>query len=420
MMQLYNAFSQLNPQKVLVAGDLLLDTYTIGKARRISPEAPVAVVQAQKQEKSAGGAGNTVLNLISLGAEVSLLSRVGEDAAGETLLSLLAKENVNTRGVLFDPEFPTPIKNRIIADSQQIVRVDHEKVVPLNSDIEKHILELLPDMLKRVQVVAISDYGKGFLTPSLLQALIQTARSLGIYVIADPKGTDFSRYSGVSILKPNLGEAYAAARLPPHTALDQVAGHLFNTLDIQSLAITRSEDGISLFERGNLRRDFPVVAKQVKDVTGAGDTVLAMMAFACANSLPLPAAIELSNVAAGIAIEQAGCAKVTLSQLAKRLLSSSSSHKIFDAHHLHALKAALENTPCHVVPFSGNSLPHPEEIVRLQEKKKTAGNAIVAVIEQEPFCEYTIATLASIQTIDFIVLRTSFQKVAEQLPSGNL
>ena len=179
MVRLTGTFSRLGCSKVLVIGDFLLDTYTIGKARRISPEAPVAVLHVQREEHRPGGAGNVVLNLISMGCEVAAIGRVGHDAGGEILLKSLRDEKVDARGMVHQSAYPTPVKNRIIADNQQIVRVDHEQIISIPELLEQQVIDALPELLKGVKVIAISDYGKGFLTRTLLSAVIEQGRLQG-------------------------------------------------------------------------------------------------------------------------------------------------------------------------------------------------------------------------------------------------
>lgn len=415
MVGLIGKFSGLNPKKVLVAGDLLLDSYTIGKAQRISPEAPVAVIHVQKQEERPGGAGNTILNLVSMGAEVKALGRIGNDAAGNSLLEFLKKEKVNTCGIFNEKGYSTPIKNRIVADNQQIVRVDHEINTPLHEDLENRIIEELPFLLEGVSVVGISDYGKGFLTKKLLHALITTARNKGIFVIADPKGIDFSLYSGVHLLKPNFSEACAAAHLPKNAPLAAISNAIMNLTDIKYLIITRSESGISLFDKENNQTDFPVKAKQVKDVTGAGDTVLATLTLAIANEFPIETAIEFANVAAGIAIEEFGCARITLPKLAKRLLEIDTTNKVFDAEHLIALEASLAETPCLLLEL--DEFPTPEIINSLMQEKKDSGKAVMLSLKTPPFQKNEIEMLSMLQPIDYILLNTSQETILRHFPS---
>lgn len=352
MVKLVGTFSRILKTKVMVVGDVVLDTYTIGKAQRISPEAPVAVIRVHHEEYRPGMAGNVALNLVSLGAKVVLVGRVGDDRSGALLRKVLEDEGVDTRGLVVQKGLQTPVKNRIIADHQQVVRVDREDVSPLEADAELQILNALPELLQDVKAIALSDYAKGFFSLSLLSAMIALAQRLGIPVIADPKGRDFMRYHGVTVIKPNLGEAIAAAGLPAEASLEQVAAKLLSTTAAEMLMITRSEAGISLFFRDGHREDYPVRAQEVKDVTGAGDTVLAMLSCAMASGLSYSESAQLCNVAAGIAIERFGCARVSLVDLAHRLLASDATNKIFDEQHLFALQEVLADKAVTVLGVS--------------------------------------------------------------------
>lgn len=403
MVKLANTLSCLNPAKILVVGDMLLDTYTMGKTRRISPEAPVAIVEVVREEQRPGGAGNVILNLLSLGAQVVAIGRVGKDGAGQTLLEALKKENVDTRMIVSQEAYCTPIKNRIIADNQQIVRIDHEQFNPLNESLEQYVIDNLSLLLQGVKVVAISDYGKGFLTPTLLAAIIQQAIKNGIPVITDPKGHDFNKYKGTTIIKPNLTEAFAAANLPSTTALEHVASLVLKQTQAQLLMLTRSEAGISLFDEVGMRQDFPVQVKEVKDVTGAGDTVLAMLVYAIANQLTYGEAAQLCNVAASIAIEHVGCARITLSDLAMRLFEMHQSHKVFDQEHLFVLQKILKGKPFTLLILSQmKQLTHSlfQSIKKVTQETET----LLIYIETLEPCEIFIEMLASLQEVSFIVL----------------
>lgn len=403
MVKLAGTFNKLGFRKVLVAGDLILDTYTKGKVNRISPEAPVAVINVKNEEHRPGGAGNVILNLISLGTEVVVLGRVGQDFAGETLKQSLTEEYVKVEGIVTQQNFPTPMKNRIIADNQQIVRIDHEKIMPLPEQIEQEIIQQLPLLFQGVSVVAISDYGKGFLSPTLLRALIDLARLQGIPVIADPKGLDFGRYSGATIIKPNLGEAYAAANLPLEAPLEIVAKKILQISQTDVLMITRSEAGISLFYKDGCRQDFPVQVREVKDVTGAGDTVLAMLTCALANNLSIAEAVQLSNIAAGIAIERFGCARITLSDLARRLLDHHVENKIFDEEHVYVLQKALQDRKFILLGLSGEEQWSSHLFTGIRLLARRDEDLLVCVLDGRPEEEF-VQILASIQDIDFIVL----------------
>lgn len=407
MVRLANVFSQIRKRKILVIGDLLLDTYTIGKARRISPEAPVAVINVQREERRAGGAGNVMLNLISMGSEVIAVGRVGDDIAGAHLRDSLRSEGIQVSGIFVQSSFLTPVKNRILADNQQIVRIDHETVLPIDSESEQKVLDLLPKLLEEVNAIAISDYGKGFLSNAILSKLIELALKANIPLIADPKGTDFTKYHGATVIKPNLGEAYAAANLPLDATLEAVASKIFASAQFEFLMITRSESGISIFTKSGVRHDFPVRKREIKDVTGAGDTVLAMLACAMANGLSLTTAAQLSNVAAGLAIEHFGCARITLSELARRLLEEDVKNKIFDHEHFFALQEALKGSRSVVFSinqaqeFDSKTFKNIHQLAQIKNR-----SLIVHISDPSPNEEF-ITLLASLHDVKFIVMQAN-------------
>lgn len=319
MVKLTQSFEELKRVQVLVVGDLMLDQYTTGCIERISPEAPVPIFQVKANRTLPGGAGNVLLNLISLGAHVRMVGRIGMDETGDAVLQALAEEGADTQYVYREEKFITPLKNRFIADSQQVLRVDMERSAPLSLEIEEQIIAQIPQMFAGVEVVTLSDYGKGSLTNRVLEKIISYAKQKTIPVIVDPKGSDFTKYQGATILKPNLSEAYAAARLSKEASLETVAQAIRLTCVTDMLLITRSEQGMTLFDSSLRRFDFPVRSKDVKDVTGAGDTALAMVSVALGSQIEIESAIQLANIAAGIAIERVGCVRVTLSELEARL-----------------------------------------------------------------------------------------------------
>jgi len=318
MVGLAHIFSHLKPFQVLLLGDFLLDTYTTGKVKRISPEAPVPIMEIHRIESRPGGAGNVALNLQALSGFVTCLGRVGLDSAGKELKNLLASRKLNIDSLIEDPSHITPVKNRLIAESQQLLRVDSETIAPIDPSLEEECIKLLTTTIPRVQIIALSDYGKGFLTNKIIQKALEIAKKSGVPVIVDPKGTDFTKYKQATIIKPNLSEAYAAAKLPLSAPLSEVANIIFSQTDIELLLITRSEAGMSLFTKQGEQRDFPVISKEVKDVTGAGDTVLAILCLALANKIDIASGVQLANIGAGIAIEKLGCIQVSLTELAER------------------------------------------------------------------------------------------------------
>ncbi|MEN9343629.1 MAG: bifunctional protein hldE [Chlamydiota bacterium] len=417
MVKLSGLLSRFCPVKVLVVGDLMLDTYTTGKVRRISPEAPVSVLHVQKEESRPGGAGNVAINLLSMGASVALLGRIGNDISGQTLCESLKKEGIDTTFLVTQEGYKTPVKNRLIADAQQILRVDVETVTPLLSSLEQNILKELPRILEGVDAIAISDYAKGFLSKTLLSVIIQEGKKRNIPVVVDPKGEDFSKYEGAFLVKPNLQEAYVAAKLPMDASLEEVAKELFARCSIDQLMITRSESGISLFNRDNQRFDFPVLPKEVKDVTGAGDTVLATVTLALASRLDVQYGIKLANIAAAIAVERLGCARITLSDVAERLLEMDVENKIFDEEHLFALQQALKGKRLTVLGI--HNLQGMTTSLFRAIRELSSANAQEKLIVYLRDCDVEdefLSFLSSLNEVDFIVLKSeSLKHLCEEI-----
>ncbi len=404
MVDLSCKFSHLMPIDALVVGDLMLDCYLFGSAKRISPEAPVPVVCAEREEARPGGAGNVVLNLLSLGAGVAVLGRIGQDGEGELLSSLLRQEGAQVEALFEQDNYPTPTKRRIIVAGQQLMRIDREKIIPLNLDLEEKIIAALPQLLRGKQVVAISDYGKGFLSARLLKALIAEAASQEIMVLVDPKGLDFTKYAGATLIKPNLIESYAAAKMEHSADLDAVAQKLLLDTGAQMLVITRSQEGISCFLKEGGRFDFPVIGKEVKDVTGAGDTVLAMLAVALANGLDIRYAVQLANAAAGLAIEELGCYRVTLPQLARRLFGLDGEQKIFEETHLYALKQVLQGQDFRVLRLFGRR-GLTGAAFRAISRLKAEGGPLIVYLQDTKAGEDFLHLLSSLKEVDYIVMQ---------------
>jgi D-beta-D-heptose 7-phosphate kinase/D-beta-D-heptose 1-phosphate adenosyltransferase len=416
MQRLTGTFSRLVPTKVLVIGDVILDSYTVGKARRISPEAPVAVLEVHHEEHRAGGAGNVALNLVSLAADVVLVGRIGEDSAGELLKKALSDEGVQTFGLVVEKHYKTPVKNRIIADNQQIVRIDHEQISSVSEEFEQQVIKSLPKLMEGIQVIAISDYGKGFLSVALLDAVINLAKNMNIPVVVDPKGINFAKYSGATLIKPNKGEAYAAANQPSDASLEVVAKRLLEITDAEVLMITRSESGISLFYKNGTSENYPVRVREVKDVTGAGDTVLAMLAVSIACGLDMTHAVQLCNLAAGIAIERFGCARISLPDLARRLLEFDFINKVFDEEHLFALQEALKDRKITLLGLSGENGLTTAIFSAIKKLTLTPGfDLIIYIRDVEPDKEF-VNILASLQNVNFIILNTySLKNLCNQI-----
>lgn len=410
MVELTKVFSHLQPFKALVLGDFMLDAYTTGRVKRISPEAPVPILEVQKQEERPGGAGNVVLNLLALNAAVVAVGRIGNDAAGERLGKLL--QAANTSALLVEHSYQTPVKTRLIADSQQLLRIDHETIQPMNSYLEEMFIEKLKALIPQVQIVAISDYGKGFLTNRLIAEALQICKENNVPSVVDPKGIDFAKYTGASVLKPNLSEAISAAKCAPHTDLNEVAKKLLMYAD--TLLITRSEAGISIFEK-DARFDFPVRFREVKDVTGAGDTVLSVICLGLANGLNIQTAAQLANIAAGLAIERLGCVQVTLPELAARFLEYTSESKIFDEHHTFALTQVLQDRPYSLLTLDKGQAMTNGLFRTIKDLSQRDSELIIYVKNSEEEDEF-VQLLASLHEVkSIIVQRNSLKRLLDSV-----
>jgi D-glycero-beta-D-manno-heptose-7-phosphate kinase len=414
---LTGVLGRLDRQRILVIGDLMLDRYTIGVVRRVSPEAPVTILQVQREESRPGGAGNAILNFLSLGQEVVAVGRTGADREGEELRRGLEQAGADLRGIVIQPGYQTPLKNRLVAANQQIIRVDLETIEPLPEYFCTQLADQLPELLIGVTAVAISDYGKGLLTRVLLARVIGLARERGIPVIVDPKGRDFSPYAGATLIKPNLAEAIEASGIHGES-LERVANRLFAITSADYLMITRSEEGVSLFGRDGQSHYFPARIREVRDVTGAGDTVLAVVAAAMANGLPTEAAAELANIAGAIAVSQFGCARVSLSDLARDLLRRDGSQKVFADDHLLALKQALSGSAYTLLHLRERDGLSSALLRRLRELKEV--DVVVHVEAGAPESDL-VSALASLVEVDFILLKSSsVHQLAQVLPPAQV
>ena len=306
-------FEKAASVRALVIGDLMLDEYLWGRAERISPEAPVQVVEVTREDLRLGGAGNVVHNLAALGCRVAVCSVIGSDENGSLLRRAFEAKGVGLEGLFEDPERRTSKKTRVIAANQQIVRIDRETKSAIGASCEKGMLDYLSARLSDFDVIVVSDYLKGVLTPSVLSAVCRTGRELGIPVVVDPKGSDYGKYRGATLLTPNRKEAEIASgiAIADLDTLEQAAEGLLAKLELDALLITRSEAGMSLFPAKGGAIHIPTVAREVFDVTGAGDTVIAVLSLGLACGLPLPEAAWVANVAAGIAVGKLGTSTVS-------------------------------------------------------------------------------------------------------------
>lgn len=321
MQRLLDSFAKLHKTRALVIGDFMLDIYIRGSVERISPEAPVPILKVNSQELRVGGAGNVIMNLLALDAEVVALGRIGDDNEGSQIELILQEKGVSIPYIYKEKGFVTPTKSRLIGDSQQLYRIDKESINPIAIDIEEKILATLPSVISETKIVVISDYKKGTVSTKILQSIFTLSKENNIPVIIDPKGDNFREYKGAYLIKPNLKEAYIAARVSMQSPLEEVAKILIKQTQVKYLLITRSEKGISLFQVSDeTRKDFPVYSREVKDVTGAGDSVLAMLAVSIANHISMDNAVKLANISGALAIERIGCVSITLTDIAECIL----------------------------------------------------------------------------------------------------
>lgn len=300
---------------ILVIGDLMIDHYLWGSCERISPEAPVQVVDISKETTVLGGAGNVINNLNALGAKVSVSSVIGDDENGKELLLLLSDIGVDSSNIITQKERKTSKKSRVIAVSQQILRYDRESKDDIIDTSVSKILEGLSSHINTYDAVILSDYGKGVLTDELCKKVITLANKNGVKVLVDPKGSDFSKYRGSYLLTPNKKEAILATKIEINDAqsLEKALLKLKKECDLDISLITLSEDGIATYE--NKVEVFPTVAKEVFDVTGAGDTVIASIAFALASGKNIQDTAAFANLAAGVVVGKIGSATVSIDEI---------------------------------------------------------------------------------------------------------
>lgn len=310
--------------RILVIGDLIVDHYIWGKVHRVSPEAPVPVVHVQSETFRLGGASNVFHNILTLGGQVELCGVIGADEDGKEFLRQLKKTNASMTGVIVDASRPTIRKCRVVAHNQQIVRYDVEQSHAINTAVERKILKYIIQRLPNLSGIVISDYAKGMITPKMVEQIRSSASTHRVPVIVDPKVEHMGYYAGVTVVTPNHLEAHQAAGFLPtqQVPIDQVGFALRDRLQCQAVIITRGEEGMSIFQEQGRTWTIPAVAKQVYDVTGAGDTVVSTLALAMSVGASLPEAAMLANHAAGIVVGMVGTATVSRQQLKDSLRES--------------------------------------------------------------------------------------------------
>ncbi len=307
---------------VLVVGDLILDHYIWGNVSRISPEAPVPIVHVNSESLKLGGAANVFNNIVSLGGRADLCGIIGSDEGGRQLLKELGTHRRGRGGVIIDPDRPTTRKTRVIAHNQQIVRYDVEGRTDINASHQRRIVRYVESRLRDISCLVVSDYAKGVVTAGLMTELTRLAALRRVPIIVDPKVEHFSYYKGVTVVTPNHLEAAQAAGVhdgDADQAVLQSGDILRQRLGCECVLITRGEKGMSLFEANGSHWHIPTVARQVYDVTGAGDTAIGTLALAMATGASIRDGAVLANHAAGIVVGMVGTATVTAQQLTEAL-----------------------------------------------------------------------------------------------------
>lgn len=408
-----NLLPNFHSARVLVLGDIMLDRYWQGSTSRISPEAPVPVVNIKGTDDRAGGAANVALGMTTLGAQVSLLGVVGADENGQILKNLLEKAKVQHH-LVSESRVPTITKLRIISRHQQLIRLDFEENIQLSAD--SPLLALFTQQLANQQVVVLSDYGKGTIKEP--QPFIQAARAAGLPVLIDPKGTDFTRYRGATLLTPNLSEFEAVVgHCLDDDDIVRKAQQLITTLQLDALLITRSEKGMTLVQKNGEFFHQPTRAREVFDVTGAGDTVISVLAASLAAGVELKQATVLANTAAAVVVGKLGTATVSSEELRRELRSESQlGAGVFAVDTLLTLVEEARARGETLVMTNGCfDIIHPGHVQYLKEAKALGDRLLVAVNSDASVSrlkgpsrpinplEHRMAVLAGLESVDWVV-----------------
>ncbi len=414
--------------KVLVVGDVMLDRYWSGPVQRISPEAPVPIVHVGDIEERAGGAGNVALNVTALSGNSAICTLVGKDEGASKLVEIMRGNAVKTYFV--ETDLPTITKLRVLSQHQQLLRMDFE--VGFEGVDKAPLLDQFSLCLEDYNAVIISDYGKGVLTD--VQLLIQKARAKGIPVLVDPKGADFSKYHGASVITPNMKEfELVVGRCASEEALVQKAQNLINEVALEAILITRSEKGMTLVDRHGGVFNIPTLAKEVFDVTGAGDTVIAVLGMALSVGYSYEEAMSLANAAAGVVVGKIGTATLTLAELHRALNKTTKipSGVIDQAELLEAMQLSHLQGEKVVMTNGCFDILHAGHVTYLKAARKLGDRLIVAVNDDPSVArlkgasrpivslENRMSLLAALECVDWVVAfseDTPHRIISEVLP----
>lgn len=366
--------------KILVIGDLMVDHYIWGRCDRISPEAPVQVVNVKEENNRLGGACNVAANLIAFGAKVSLCGIIGKDEFGKWLINELHNQGIDIAHIIQTPTRPTTQKSRILIANQQVLRVDREKGDDIDEGLQDEILASLKHKMRGFDAVILSDYAKGLLTPKLTKSIIKLAKSESKAVLVDPKGSDYSKYQNATLLTPNKSEAQVATqiRINDDDSLKKAMKKLQKECKLDICLVTLSEEGIAILDKNKLIKS-PTIAKEVYDVTGAGDTVIAALAFGLSGGLNIYEACDFANAAAAVVIGKIGSASANFSEIIAFLHNGlSASSKILNKEELATVLPSLRDKK---IVFSNGcfDLLHAGHISYLQQARKLGDMLIIGL-----------------------------------------
>jgi len=414
-----NELKSKNP-KILVIGDLIIDHYLWGSCDRVSAEAPVQVVNIQKENLVLGGAGNVINNLKSLGADVDMISVIGECQTSKELESLFEEINVKTNFLTTQKDRITSKKTRIIAAQQQVVRFDSEISEEINNESINSVLESFKKNFLNYDAILLSDYGKGVLTFNLTQSIISLANQNSLRVLVDPKGLDYSKYKGAFLLTPNKKEASEATNINIHdeNSLMKAIKALKKEFELTNSIVTLSEQGVAVYD--NNLRIHPTVAKEVFDVTGAGDTILAALGFALSCNKNIDDAIKFSNLAAGVVVGKIGAATATIDEIINyesRLNKSSINHSIKSWNEIKDIAREIKNGQNKIVFSNGCfDILHAGHVKYL-EKAKSFGDFLILGLNSDKSVNKLkgdnrpinselnrAQVLAAIEVVDYVVI----------------
>ncbi|MCS7229619.1 MAG: D-glycero-beta-D-manno-heptose-7-phosphate kinase [Candidatus Kryptonium sp.] len=323
--RLHNLFKNFEKAKIAVIGDIMLDRYIWGNVSRISPEAPVPVVEVEDEDSKLGGAGNVANNIKSLGAFPLLIGVVGDDREGEILFELMREQGFNTGGIIIDSSRPTTVKTRVIAHNQHVVRIDRESKEPINYTIQERIKEIILQNVYEINAIIIEDYNKGVIVKNLIHDLVEIAKRFGIVITVDPKFDNFFEFKNVTVFKPNRKEVEDALgeKLDTEDKIIEAGKTILEKLKCEYLLLTRGEKGMTLFNKNGEIKHIPTKARKVADVSGAGDTVISTLTVALASGADIIESATLANYAAGIVVEEVGVVPVDREKLFKVALLDS-------------------------------------------------------------------------------------------------